>query len=217
VAQAIEFVTNYSDCSTDNGFQYEFSCNRCGNGYRTRFDAWEIGTATQVLDGAGSMFGGLFGRAADAGQRVKSAAWEKAHDKAFEQAITEMRPNFVQCPRCSTWVCREQCWNEKRGLCKQCAPDLGVEMSAAQASRSVEEVWAHAKMSEEDKKLAAGNWRETIVASCPQCGAPQETNAKFCPQCGNALKADRHCTQCGEKLQPNAKFCAGCGAPAQSP
>ena len=38
-------------------------------------------------------------------------------------------------------------------------------MSAAQASRSVEEVWAHAAMAEEDKKLAQGNWRETIRAS----------------------------------------------------
>ncbi|MCJ7676097.1 MAG: hypothetical protein MUO35_00060, partial [Anaerolineales bacterium] len=83
-----------------------------------------------------------------------------------------MRPAFTQSPRCSTWVCRKACWNDKRGLCKECAPDLGVGMSAAQASRSVDEVWAHAKMAEEDKKLAEGNWRETIVASCPKCGAP---------------------------------------------
>lgn len=214
MAGEIELVRNYSDCSTDNGFQYEFYCNRCGNGYRTRFDTWELSAATQALDGASSMFGGLFGRAGDAGERVKSAAWEKAHDKAFEKVVGEIRPRFVQCPRCSAWVCREQCWNEKRGLCRECAPDLGVEMSAAQASRSVEEVWAHAKMSEEDKKLAAGNWRETIVASCPSCGAPQETNAKLCPTCGAALKTAPHCTQCGAKLQPGAKFCGECGSPA---
>lgn len=84
-------------------------------------------------------------------------------------------------------------------------------MSAAQASRSVEEVWAHAAMAEEDKKLAKGNWRETIRASCPECGAPLATNAKFCPECGAKLMVNQHCTECGAKLQPNAKFCAECG------
>jgi len=85
-------------------------------------------------------------------------------------------------------------------------------MSAAQSSRSVEEIWAHAKMAEEDKKLAEGNWRETIVASCPKCGTALATNAKFCPNCGEKLQNASHCTQCGAKLQPGAKFCAECGA-----
>jgi len=211
MADEIEFVTNYSDQSTENGFQYEFTCNRCGNGYRTRFDAWSIGTASQVLDGAGGMLGGLFGRAADVADRAKSAAWEKAHDNAFEKAVDEIRPKFVQCPRCSDYVCRDRCWNEKKGLCKQCAPDLGVEMAAAQASKSVEEVWAHAKMSEEDKHLTEADWREGIVASCPKCGAPQATNTKFCPECGAPLKSQQNCTQCGSKLEPGAKFCGQCG------
>ena len=147
-------------------------------------------------------------------QRAKSAAWEKGSDKAFREATQQIRPKFVQCPRCSAWMCREQCWNEKKGLCKQCAPDLGVEMAAAQADKSVEEVWAHAKMSAEDKHLTEKDWREGIVASCPACGAPQATNAKFCAACGTDLKTGKHCAQCGAKLQPEAKFCAECGAKA---
>ncbi len=39
MADKIEFVRNYSDHSTDNGFQFEFTCNRCGNGYKTPFKA----------------------------------------------------------------------------------------------------------------------------------------------------------------------------------
>ena len=156
MAGEIEFTTNYSDLSTDNGFQFEFRCNRCGNGYRTEFDTFELSTATNVLDGASGLLGGFFGQAANVAQRAKSAAWEKASDKAFKKAQEEILPKFVQCPRCSTWMCREQCWNEKKGLCKQCAPDLGVEMAAAQSSKSVEEVWAHAKMAEEDKHLTRG-------------------------------------------------------------
>jgi hypothetical protein len=75
-------------------------------------------------------------------------------------------------------------------------------MAAAQASKSVEEVWAHAKMAEEDKHLADADWREGITASCPKCGAPQATNARFCAQCGADLKTAGHCTQCGPSWSP---------------
>jgi len=210
----IEFVSNYSDLSTDKGFQFEFNCDRCSNGFRTRFRPWTVGSVSSVLDAAGSLLGGVFNTAADVGERVRSAGWQKAHDEAFQESVQEVRSSFIQCPRCSTWVCRKSCWNSKRGLCKECAPDLGVEMSAAQASRSVEEVWAHAKMAEEDKKLAEGNWRETIVASCPNCGAPQATNAKFCPECGTKIKTAETCSKCGAKLTAGAKFCPECGEKA---
>ena len=95
----------------------------------------------------------------------------------------------------------------QEGLC-QCAPDLGVEMSAAQASRSVEEVWAHARMSQEDKKLSQENWAETIRAACPECEAPLAENAKFCPECGAKLKKAGKCKECGAKLPDRAKFCS---------
>lgn len=211
MAEKIEFVRNYHDLSTDQGFQFEFYCDRCGTGYRTRFKASATGTITGALDAASSMFGGIFGRAADLGDRVHSAAYERAKDNAFMEAVEDIKPDFIQCPRCQRWMCREKCWNTKRGLCKECAPDLGVEMSAAQASRSVEEIWAHAAMAEEDKKLSTENWRQTIVATCPKCETPLGTNAKFCPNCGASLKSAEHCTQCGTKLAPNSKFCPDCG------
>lgn len=212
MTEEIEFVSNYQDMSTDTGFQFEFTCNRCGSGVRMPFKGWSVGTASNVLETASSLFGGLFNSAADLGERVRSAAWQKAHDEAFEEALEKARPMFVQCPRCSAWVCRKSCWNTKRGLCKDCAPDLGVEMSAAQSSRSIEEVWAHAAMAEEDKHLDKAQWRETIRASCPECGAPLASNAKFCPECGAKLKEKRFCTECGTAMPPNAKFCPECGA-----
>lgn len=209
--ESIQFSRNYADQSTPQGFQFEFFCDRCGNGFRTRFRPFVIGSVTNALDVASGLFGGIVGRAAEVSERVRSSSWERAHDQAFVEAAEELRPSFVQCPRCSGWVCRKSCWNQKRGLCKQCAPDLGVEMSAAQSSRSVEEVWAHAKMAAEDKKLSEGNWRETIRASCPDCGASLAGNAKFCPECGAKLKAATFCKECGEKLESGAKFCGECG------
>jgi len=98
MAGEIEFTTNYNDLSTDNGLQFEFTCNRCGNGYRTEFDTFELSTATNVLDGASGLLGGFFGQAAEVAQRAKSAAWEKAGDKAFKKASEEIRPKFVQVP-----------------------------------------------------------------------------------------------------------------------
>ena len=213
MAERFEFVRNYHDLSTNQGFQFEFFCDRCGSGYRTHFKPSVIGKVSEALNVASSIFGRL-GSAAHVGERMRNAAWEKAHDEAFREAITEIKPEFIQCPHCLAGVCRRSCWNEKRGLCKHCAPDLGVEMSAAQSSRSVEEIWRHAAMSAEDKKLSAGNWRETIVATCPQCETPLGTNAKFCPNCGHQLKSQQHCTQCGAVLQPGAKFCSECGTKA---
>lgn len=207
----IEFVSNYGDLSTGQGFQFEFHCNRCGTGYRTPFQAWAIGTTASVLDTANSLFGGVFGSAANVTERVRSAAWQKAHDDAFKQASNKVRPNFIQCPRCSTWVCQKSCWNTKRGLCKNCAPDMGVEMSAAQASRSVQEAWAHAEMAEEDKYLGAETWKETVRASCPECNAPLAANVKFCPECGAKLNVKQHCSKCEAVLTPGAKFCPECG------
>lgn len=211
MAGKIEFVRNYSDLSTNKGFQFEFYCDRCGSGFRTRFKPSVTGTMTSVLDAAGSLLGGFFNSAADVGERVRSVTWEKAHDEAFEEACQEIKPDFIQCPRCSNWVCRKGCWNNNKGLCKECAPDLGVEMAAAQSSKSVEEIWAHAAMAEEDKKLDTEQWRSNIRASCPECEAPLESNAKFCPQCGAQLKAKTQCPECGNSLKPGQKFCPECG------
>jgi hypothetical protein len=211
MSEKIEFTRNYSDQSTNQGFQFEFYCDRCGTGYRTHFQASAIGTVTNALGAASSLLGKL-GRVADLSERARSATWEKAHDEAFVKAMEELRPDFMQCPRCSSWVCKKSCWNMNKGLCKKCAPDLGVEMAAAQASRTVEEIWAHSKMAEDDRSMLKDeSWRQGVSASCPSCHAPLATNAKFCPQCGAKIQTQAHCTECGAKLSPGVKFCPECG------
>ncbi len=213
MSEKIEFTRNYSDLSTDKGFQFEFYCDRCGTGFRTSFKASTIGTVSSALGTAGGLIGGIFGKAAEISEQVKSVNWEKAHDAAFLKAMEELKPDFIQCPRCSSWVCRKSCWNENKGLCKECAPDLGVEMAAAQASRTVGEIWAHSKMAEEDRKmLKTESWREGVRATCPNCKKPLSTKTKFCPECGAKILAQAQCTQCGAKLKAGAKFCTECGA-----
>lgn len=212
MSNKIEFTKNYSDHSTDHGFQFEFNCDRCGTGYRTRFSPFAAGTISSALDTASSLFGGILNSAARVGEQVRSSAWQKAHDDAFVMAVEELKPDFIQCPRCSTWVCRKSCWNTQRGLCKECAPDMGVEMAAAQASRTVEEIWAHSKMAEEDREMLKDeSWRAGVRATCPQCNAPLANNAKFCPECGAAIKSGKFCTNCGGEIKAGVKFCPDCG------
>jgi rRNA maturation endonuclease Nob1 len=198
----IKFVQNHSDLSTDRGFQFEFQCDRCGTGFQTTFQASATGIMSEVLDTASGFLGGIFGNAADVGRRMHSVAWERAHDKAFAKAVEEVRPSFAQCPKCVQWVCREACWNESRGLCKECAPDLGVEQAVAESEVDVEEVRAAARTSKS----------RSTVASCPSCGASVSKGGKFCPDCGAALSAEKHCTDCGTKMPAAAKFCPDCGA-----
>ncbi len=208
----IQFVRNYNDESTERGFQFEFYCDRCSNGYRTPFQSSTSGLVSEALDAAGGFLGGLFGAAADVGDRVHSAAWEKAHDQAFTKAVEQARPHFVRCPRCSQWVCREACWNTGRGLCKECAPEQEVEFAAAQAEAIVEQareaLAESALLSKEDRARLAG---DTLVASCPGCGASLSSPAKFCPECGAPLRVEKHCTNCGHKIPAGVKFCPECG------
>jgi membrane protease subunit (stomatin/prohibitin family) len=212
MSEKIEFTSNYSEHNTDRGFQFEFNCDRCGTGYRTRFQPFAAGTISSAMNTASSLFGGVFSSAANVGEQVRSASWQKARDDAFIKAVEELKPDFVQCPRCSTWVCRKNCWNTQRGLCKQCAPDMGVEMAAAQASRTVEEIWAHSKMAESDREMLKDeSWRAGVRATCPQCNAPLADNAKFCPECGAAIRAEKSCSKCGTKIKADAKFCPDCG------
>jgi hypothetical protein len=211
MAQALKFNGNHNDLSTETGFQFEFTCDCCRNGFSSKFKPYVAGSVSGILNTASSIFGGIFSQASDISENVKSATWQQDKDKALEEAMGELSPLFIQCPRCKGWVCRESCWSIKKGLCKNCAPDLGVEMAAAQASKSVEEVWAHAAMAEEDKKLGTEEWREGIQATCPKCEQPLLNNTKFCPGCGHNMKEVINCPKCNEKLQPNSKFCPGCG------
>ncbi len=201
----IKFVRNYHDLSTDNGFQFEFFCDRCGSGYQTPFQASATGLISGALQTASSLFGALSG-AAEVGERVRSSTWEKAHDAAFAKAIEEAKPHFRQCRRCGQWV-DDACWNNERGLCLDCAPDLEVEASAAQAEAAVENIREAAR---EVKYVSKKKFEGTVVATCPKCGAPA-AGGKFCAECGAPLAKEKHCTECGAKIKAGAKFCPECG------
>ena len=165
--EEIEFTRNYNDHSTPQGFQFEFNCNRCGNGYRSTFQPWAVGTVAGALNAASSLFGGVFGQAANLGESVRSAQWQQACDSAFIDAAQKIKPSFVQCPRCTAWVCRKSCWNQARGLCKSCAPDLAVEISAQQSAKALESLAITARLANK-AGLAVNAGHDLTVANLPQ-------------------------------------------------
>lgn len=106
---AIEFVQNYDDLSTDQGFQFNFYCDRCGNGFQSTFVANKLGMAGGFLRAAGGLLGGVLGSAGDSAYEVQRAIGGPAHDKALREAVQEIKPLFKQCRRCGKWVCQEIC------------------------------------------------------------------------------------------------------------
>src|SRR5438045_7767361 len=129
----IQFVNNYDDLSTDKGYQFKFYCDKCGNGYMSRFQPSITGTAGSLLRAAGDMFGGWLGNAGNSAYEIQRAVGGKAHDEALQKAIEEGKTHFHQCSRCGRWVCPEVCWNAAAGQCEDCAPDYQEEFASAHA------------------------------------------------------------------------------------
>jgi len=204
----IKFTRNHNDKSTDTGFQFEFFCDRCGNGYESTFQTSATGILSEGLNTAASVLGGVFGGAARLGEGVHSAAWHQQKDAAFAKAIDEVKPNFIQCRRCGKWVCKEVCWNNDRGMCKDCAPDLEQEYSAIQTEAAIQD--AREKASTVDY-VSADKFKQTIVGTCAYCGADLK-GGKFCPECGKPVKQGKFCKECGKPIEGAVKFCPECGA-----
>jgi hypothetical protein len=131
------FTKNHRDHSNNNGFQFEFFCDKCGSGQRSPFKVNTLGLAASVLKAAGAIFGGGY-RVGHGADHLNDAFRGPAWDSAFKEAILESKPLFRQCTLCGDWVCPAVCWNEARGLCEKCAPNLAEHAPAIQAQVGVE-------------------------------------------------------------------------------
>ena len=205
----IEFTDNYQDLSTDQGFQFKFMCERCGDGYMSSFQPNTLGLAGGLLRGAGNLLGGIFGQAGSTAYEIQQAVGGPQHDAALRAAVDEVKPLFHKCRRCGNWLCEQVCWNRTARMCKQCAPVAEEEETSLRAERVRHSV-ANDIEAEEEQRLAAK--QKQAAAACPECGVPT-MGKKFCPGCGAKLAAAAaFCGECGAKLTPGAKFCGDCGA-----
>jgi hypothetical protein len=66
--EMIEFTNNYQDHSTQDGYQFEFMCMRCGNGYESPFQR-SVGGIGRMMAIGGGLLGGVVG------DRVEEVGW----------------------------------------------------------------------------------------------------------------------------------------------
>ena len=213
------FTDNFTDNSTEAGFQFTFNCYICGEGYQTKF----IPSKSYKKGKAAKTIGGLFGAAvqilgkSNIGYGVERAtdvlgekfgemspAWRKEHDVAFELAQAEAKAHFHRCPKCTKWVC-ENDWNEQEGLCTACAPREAIEVAATRAQKKAKDIAAKA----EATQVFTGPI-EAKQTLCPVCGKPAGTG-KFCVNCGATLGLIV-CSKCGAKNPAGTRFCGECGS-----
>ncbi len=162
----VRFTDNYTDHSTEAGYQFEFFCERCGNGYKSGFQASAIGMGSKVARGIGGLLGGGgISNLGWAGQEAKDLTESQAKDKALAKAVQEMEPYFKQCHRCGQWVCNEICWNEEYGLCVSDAPKLEQEIAGMQSDAQLQQVRDKVQQVDFAKDV---NVERRQVALCPQ-------------------------------------------------
>jgi hypothetical protein len=203
----IPFTSNYTDLSSQRGYQFQFFCRKCGNGYMSTFQGSTLNAAASAANLAASLLGGIFGRAAQSANALQNFAGGPQHDSALDAAVREISPLFKQCTRCGQWVCEPVCWNKKAGLCENCAPDLDEEIASAQAQAARQQATEKARQVD---FLAQRNLAQVVSALCPSCGAKTQ-GGRFCPECGTSISPKRKCVHCGAEADGAPKFCPECG------
>jgi hypothetical protein len=205
---SIPFTNNYTDLSSNRGFQFKFFCTKCGNGYVSTFKSNSLGMAASAAGAVSSLLGGIFGRAAQSAQQLQSMVAGPQHDSALKAAVEEISPLFKQCTRCGQWVCGPVCWNATAGLCETCAPDLEEEIAAAQAQAGRDQAMQRAR---EADFIGKRDMARVVALNCTSCGA-KTNGSKFCPDCGAPTSKTSTCPSCHVVAQGSPKFCPDCGS-----
>jgi hypothetical protein len=163
----IPFSSNVVDVSTYDGYQYEFTCDRCGNGYRSGFRPAVTNVGGRIAELGGSLLGGEWGsRLQQAGawaQFGRSSTRGMTNDRRLQEASEDVAHLFHQCRGCVEWVGAPVCWDAATGQCQRCA--------------------AQRRGADRDGQ------------GCPNCGAVG--SGRFCGDCGTPLSRSTACRGCG--------------------
>ncbi len=203
------FTDNVRDLSNSNGYQFEFVCERCGNGYRSPFVRDKIDFGRNILRSVGDLIGGSGYKL---GEIANQMTWDRgtnsaAKDRAMKNAIESVRDEFHQCRGCGNWMCGPVCWNADVGQCLNCSPAVAEEISRAQAAAQVTQIRQQAAEVDWTHNLDLGH---RAVVTCPNCQAKVD-GGKFCSSCGTSFASAVACPSCEARNQAGATFCSECG------
>ena len=217
MAALIPFTSNYTDVSTYEGYQFEFHCQRCGNGYRSAFRHSVTGFGGRLAALGGGILGGEIGsRVQEVGllaQWDRSSTRGSTNDKRLLEASEDVAGHFVQCRGCAEWVCRDVCWDGRAGCCSRCVPPAPEPIPGFGPSGFGPGA-GYGPPPGSNPPPTGGHGPSGYGpprVSLRHPGHPSSP-AVCCTNCG-ATTAGRFCAHCGTPLAPPA--CTGCGAPAQ--
>ena len=126
MAEIVAFTDNIRDLSNHEGYQFEFVCERCGNGYRSPYREHQ-GEGPGPAPAASSLLGNRIQSLNNISNAAETMSYDRGtnspqKDKAMKEAVEAVKDKFKQCRGCGNWVCVPVCWNHEVGQCLTCSP-----------------------------------------------------------------------------------------------
>jgi hypothetical protein len=189
MTQHIPFTDNVTDLSNEDGYQFEFRCERCGNGFRSAFRHDPRSTGQKLARGLSGFFGGPIAQVGYMADRLLDRG---TNSPAKDDALQAATGDIGQCVRCSPVVVEE-------------LARLQADARRTQMQQRLESI-----------DLVGGiPLAQQAHPRCPSCGA-QTGGGRFCSDCGASLVTARSCSGCTADVALGARFCAVCGAAVSS-
>lgn len=212
----IYFSNNHRDLCVEHGtgagFQFEFSCSRCHDTWRSPFEPFRAGQMagwlSRGVNAAWSIVGGAGQGVSNAADGLAGANYGSQRDAAFTRAIENAEGHFDRCPRCTDYVCA-RCWNAAQGLCLHCSPDTAAEAQAAQ-QRGLNDMVSQRSYDLGQQRGQGYDVNTPRQLVCPQCAA-ETRGGSFCQDCGHRLAQTASCSGCRQDVPERAAFCPSCG------
>jgi ribosomal protein L37AE/L43A len=220
-------------------FAFRFTCQHCYWQIDTNPIRSNVATASSIMDIGIDMIGGIWGRAARAGEQLYGSQWHKEQAEALQKSWESIRHNFHVCPKCQQTVCI-RCFNTTINLCTRCAPDLKADGAQVQHHLNLDAQRGQIEQSYEapqfnvsaipsaatpDMLKQAGQQQPLLSqsggaqvqpADLVGMSTPGYPKTVACPNCSHMGMPGKFCQDCGTKLPLPDLFCPNCSLPVES-